>query len=196
MASGSKFFAAVTIYAVIEHPLTNLTLDSRPSDYFPFWNCSDPADSDIKCNNITLETLMAFRHGLKGDNKSCERAHRPYTTWDQCILMGFNRDTPYDPSRFDVFEYGPVGFSIAANMALKEMNKLPGFETATWDDIKQVLILDKANITDAPRYDTSFYNNGVMTYDFDVSVVHRDKSRPRRGALHAALLVYNSRWKP
>ena len=153
----------------MEHPLTNLTLESRPTEYFPFWNCSNPSDNAMKCNNVTLEMLMAFRHGLRGDAKSCERGHIRGKTWDQCALDGYNRDTPYDPNRYDQFEYGPVGFSLAANMAVKEMNKVPGFEGASWDDIKQVLILDKANITDAPLFDTSFYTNGVMTYDYNVS---------------------------
>ena len=161
IASGSKLFSAVVIYAVIEHPLTNITASSTPGEYFPFWNCSDPGA--LKCQNITIEKLLAFRSGLKQDN--CERAYLPGVTWEDCVERIFNQ--PFNPNSFDDFFYGPIGLTVAGLMALKEMQKLPGYETATWDDIVQDLILDKANITDAPTFDKKFYTNGRMVYDYD-----------------------------
>lgn len=161
IASGSKFFGAVVVYAVIEHPLTNLTLSSTPTEYFPFWNCSDP--DAILCRNITIEKLLAFRSGLAQED--CERAHFTGVTWEDCVERIFNQ--PYNPNEFNGYFYGPIGLAVAGLMALKEMQKLPGYETATWDDIMQDLVLDVANITDAPLFDTKFYTNGRMTYDYD-----------------------------
>lgn len=160
LASGSKWISGAVIYAVISHPLTNLTAASTPSDYFPFWTCTN-AD-DILCRNITVEKLLAFRSGLRIDG--CERAHIAGLSWETCVERIHSRT--YDPSRFDTFEYGPVGLTVAGLMALKEMQKLPGYEEATWQDVFQDLVLDKAGITDAPFWNEEVYTNGRMTYDF------------------------------
>lgn len=110
-----------------------------------------------------MEKLLAFRSGLKIDG--CERAHIKGLSWESCVERIYNKGI-YNPSKFNTFEYGPVGLAVAGLMALKEMQRLPGYENATWQDIFEELILDKANITDAPTWDTKFYDNGRMMYDF------------------------------
>ena len=115
------------------------------------------------CRNITVERLLAFRSGLRING--CERAHIKGLTWESCVERIFNNGT-YDSSRLNTFEYGPVGLTVAGLMALKEMQKLPGYEEATWQDIMQDLVLDKASITDAPLWQNKYYTNGRMAYDY------------------------------
>lgn len=159
IASGSKWLSATVVYAVMEHPQTNFTRQSRPGEYLPFWTCTDP--EDIRCNNITVDNLLAFRSGLeRGD---CEYSGPEGADWEQCVQKIFSR--PYKASRLNTFEYGPVGLAIAGLMALKEMQKLPGFETANWDDLLQFFVLDKAGIEPAPDFDPNRFTNGNMTYD-------------------------------
>ena len=159
VASASKWLSATVVYAVMEHPLTNFSRFSRPGEYFSFWTC--PNAQDIRCNNITVDNLLAFRSGLA--IAECEYTGPRGGDWEQCVEKIFSQ--PYEAARLNEFEYGPVGLAVAGLMALKEMQKLSGFETANWDDLLRFFILDKAGIEPAPTFDTRRFENGNMTYD-------------------------------
>lgn len=158
IASGSKWVSGTVVYAVMEHPLTNFTPSSLPSDYFAFWTCADV--SDLRCTSITVEKLLAFRSGL--EINGCEYEG---PSWEDCVEAIFSK--PYKPSRFDDFEYGPVGLAVAGLMALKEMQKLPGYANATWDDLLEEFVLDPSGILSAPKFSSSLFFNGDMTYDYN-----------------------------
>ena len=171
VASASKWLSATVIYAVIEHPLTNLSRSSQPGEYFPFWTC--PSAQDPRCSGITVDNLMAFRSGLA--EAGCEYSGPYGDDWEECVQKIFSQ--PYEASKFNEFEYGRVGLAVAGLMALKEMRKVEGFETALWDDLLQVFVLDKAGIEPAPRFDNRRFLNGNMTYDysFDGGLVYNPR---------------------
>ena len=61
--SASKLVAATVIYCVMEDDRAHLTNTSVHADFIPWWRC-DSAD-DMRCaSSLTVEKLLAFRHGL------------------------------------------------------------------------------------------------------------------------------------
>lgn len=201
IASGSKWVTAAIIYAVIEDPSTLLTVDSRPADFLPFWNCGAAGASDQRCAaDLTLTKLLAFRGGLP--SPGCENGPRAaggpggLAAWEACAQSMFELNSArWAAAAFDVFNYDSTGLFIAGLMALHARRASAGHTNDQWPDLLREYVVAPAGITDArltaaDRAAHTYPIDGTFAYDVGGARYHDPNFPGLSGSLACSALQY------
>jgi len=103
----------------------DLPLDTKVSDYLPFWT-KDPADARSK---VTIRSLLHFQSGFVVDYTSSapECWLDPSSTFDACAQEIYEQKFAED--RQGTFDYNEYHLQIAAAVALKATN------AASWNEL-------------------------------------------------------------
>eukprot|EP00927_Polykrikos_kofoidii_P061178 TRINITY_DN56044_c0_g1_i1.p1 TRINITY_DN56044_c0_g1~~TRINITY_DN56044_c0_g1_i1.p1 ORF type:complete len:529 (-),score=34.18 TRINITY_DN56044_c0_g1_i1:80-1666(-) len=181
--SASKWVAATVIYCVVEDDRADLTNTSVPADFIPWWRC-DSAD-DVRCaSSLTVEKLLAFRHGLpspgcengapaigeycESDDSNCfADGVDPRKAWDECakrlFAMPFDGE---DSNEFDTFKYSSIGLFLAGLMALHAWREAPGRSGDRWSDMLFECVTEPSGIVDATDWSTYGFKDGEFGYSY------------------------------